>query len=164
MQVTSAWQGNGPVFIRLCWEDGRKRPDAFVCGERSLGPSKTAQIWELLGSAWSPGRNSFCFIVSFKDRVLKSPKYIALENADTKINRHRGSNNRVYRHHETQLQGRGEPPSPQPAASHPVRMPGRNGFLFPRLPLNPFRNQGLNHSEIAWELRSEYIRILGPRR
>lgn len=81
-----------------------------------------------------------------------------------KISRHQGSNNLDYRHRETQLQGRGEPPSPQPAASHPVRMPGQNGFLFPRLALNSFRTRGLNHSEIARELRSEYIRILGLRR
>lgn len=59
MQVTSSWQGNGPVFIHLCWEDGRKRPDAFVCGERSLGPSKTAQTWELLGVSLVPREEFF---------------------------------------------------------------------------------------------------------
>lgn len=46
-------------------------------------PQKLPRPGSSWGSASSPGRNSFCFIVSFKDRVLKSPKYIALENADS---------------------------------------------------------------------------------
>lgn len=52
--------------------------------------------------------------------------------------------------------------APTPAGlSHPVRMLGQLlagsqiSFLFPRLAFNSFRNQGLNHSEIAWELRNE---------
>lgn len=112
LQMIGIWLGNCSVYLPLLGGRKEESPDVFVCG----GPLKNyPDPGSSRGPAWSLERNSFCFIVSFKAQVLKSTKYIALENANTLwMIGQPGSNNLLHRPTGT-LNSRGGDSCPHPS-------------------------------------------------